>query len=91
MKFEELSSDEIVATEASPPTTPTRKKKEVVLERTVAGWFKLSHTRISECGNEPDCIDPRPKPENGNPTLMVYEMPDGVQVCRYCYVGGYGA
>jgi hypothetical protein len=84
--FEELTPEEIAETIAE-PVKRTRTKKEVVLERTNTGWFALTHERIVACEN-PDCIDPRPKGKY--PTLKVYRMPDGVAVCRYCYLGGYG-
>ncbi len=87
--MEELSASEIEETlTVSPASKPTtRRKKEVVLERTVTGWFRLQHTLAVTCGNALDCIDPRPQGK-GN-TLMTYEMPDGVKICRYCYCGGY--
>ncbi len=89
--MEELSDEEIDATQlivASPPKIARRRKKEVELVRTIAGWFRLQHTRSAKCEN-PDCTDPRPKPKDNHPVLMVYEMPDGAKVCRYCYLGGY--
>lgn len=89
--YEELSSDEITESLAQPPQS-TRKKKEVVLDRTVTGWFKLQHTRAVNCTNETQdlCIDPRPRSITQEATLMVYKMSEEVAICRYCYVGGYG-
>ena len=86
--FEELTPEQIEKT-LSAPTTTRKRRKEVVVERTVTGWFRLQHTR-GACGN-PDCIDPRPASKVAEPTTMVYELADGVTVCRYCFLEGYGS
>ena len=87
MDFPELTPEEIAEAMTLPEAPPkkTRKKKEVVLERTVTAWFKLEHDR-GDCQN-PDCIDPREIKYSG--LTMLYVMPDGVAICRYCYLGGY--
>lgn len=89
MDFLPLSDDEITDS-LKAPETKVRKKKEVVLERTVAGWFRLTHKHAVDCSNRATdtCIDPRPQGQYA--TLTVYVMPNGDEICRYCYVGGHG-
>lgn len=87
MEFEELSDEQIEKT-LSAPTKPARKRRKgVVVERTVTGWFRLSHRR-GFCTN-PECVDPRPSANIDEPTTMVYELAEGVLVCRYCFLEGY--
>lgn len=90
--MEELSDDEITQALTQPAQSSRKKKEATPLDRTVTGWFKLQHTRAVHCTNEAQdlCIDPRPRSNTGEPTLMVYQMSDEVAICRYCFLGGYG-
>lgn len=68
-----------------------RKKSGVDTSvRTYETWFKL-HTHVYDNAGEklscdnPNCLDPR---EDGK-VKMIAEV-DGVNMCRYCFLGGYG-
>lgn len=84
MSGQELSNDEIkdLLTQTK-RRTGVRKAKKV--ERTIAVWWKLYHHLSLQCSN-PDCLDPRPTEYHNAVTATV----DGTEMCRYCFLAGYG-
>jgi hypothetical protein len=88
--MKELSPDELVEFKK----TPVRKKSTGGRTRTKAEnvrdyetWFKKMPQHGGHCNN-PHCKDPREPSKY--PTQMVAEISTGEEICRYCFLDGYG-
>lgn len=81
---DELTPDEIEALlRQGKRRTGVRKAKQV--ERVIPVWWKLQLHLTLECSN-PNCVDPRKGEFRGACTATV----DGLEMCRYCFLAGYG-
>lgn len=78
--MEEISLDLIEELERQPQK---RGRKTKNLERDHRTWFYDIPQHIGECDN-PDCKDPRNKKH-----VMVWMNPDGIYMCRYCWLAGW--
>ncbi len=65
-----------------------RTKADPTEVREIQVWFKLSHHIREEGCENPDCVDPRPKTDNGT---NIVAMTKGKWICRYCFLSGYNA
>lgn len=79
-----LSHDEIEALlKQSHKRTGVRRAKKV--ERILSVWWKLDHHLTLSCDN-PDCVDPR----QGETRHAITANVDEHEMCRYCFLDGYG-
>jgi hypothetical protein len=78
--MEELSLDLLDELEREPASKP---KKSKIIERTHRTWFYGIATHLGKCDND-DCTDERKKPQ-----IMVWTTKEGLDMCRYCFLGGW--
>lgn len=57
------------------------KRRSKTLGRTHRVWFYEVATHLGKCDNEV-CTDSRKKPQ-----VMVWTTKDGLNMCRYCFLG----
>lgn len=87
--MKELTPEQLIELNKTPVRkNPTRNPRtKTANTRDFETWFKKMPQHGGTCGN-PECIDPRPRSDY--PTTMVSELPNGVAVCRFCFLDGYG-
>lgn len=78
--MEELSEAFLDELEREPQT---KRRKSKNLERDHRTWFYDISTNLGKCDN-PDCKDKR-----GKPHVMVWMNPDGINMCRLCFLDGW--
>jgi hypothetical protein len=84
-----LSPDQIANLLKQDAQAPARKagaKKDTTEPRIYDTWWKQQQV-FGDCDN-PDCADPRDKSRPG--VTLVSKMPNGMMVCRYCFLDGVG-
>lgn len=78
--MEELSAEELDEIMRAPAPKVRKSKKFARDHRT---WFYGIEKKLDTCDN-PDCKDPRKKK-----LVYVWTNDDGVDMCRYCFLGGW--
>lgn len=78
--MEELTPEELEDVLKAPQP---KKRKAKSVERSYHAWFYDIKTHLGSCDN-PDCNDTR-----GKATVMVYDHPSDVAMCRFCWLEGW--
>lgn len=81
--MEELDLELLAELERQPTKKPRKSK---VIERTHRVWFYDIETNTGGTCSNPDCLDKRDKYPN---TVMLWEHPSGLKMCRFCFLDGY--